>query len=138
MTINEIQDQIIEEFSLFPEWAEKYEYILDLGKQLPLIDEACKTEEYLVPGCQSPSWLHVEMIEDKVILTADCDAQIGRGIIALLIRVLSGYTAEEIIHADLYFLDEIGLQENLSMNRASGLENIISKIKSDVAIIQTG
>jgi cysteine desulfuration protein SufE len=137
MTINEVQDQIIEEFSLFPDWMEKYEYILDLGKSLPQIDDKYKTDSYLVPGCQSKSWLHVEMVGDKVAISADSDALIGKGIIALLIRVLSNNTAEEIIQSDLYFLDNMGLQENLSMNRASGLESMISKIMLDVEAIRT-
>jgi len=115
MTINEVQDQIIEEFSLFPDWMEKYEYILDMGKSLPLIDEKYKTDAYLVPGCQSKSWLHVELVGDKVIISADSEALIGKGIISLLLRVLSNNTIEDILQADLYFLDKIGLQETLSL-----------------------
>ena len=136
MMINEVQDQIIEEFSLFPEWMEKYEYIMEMGERLPMIESKHKTDGNLVPGCQSKAWLHVEIVDGKAVLTADSDALIGKGIIALLIRVLSGHTAEDIIQADLYFLGQIGLQEHLSMSRANGLKSMIAKIRSDVAIAQ--
>jgi len=126
MTINEVQDQIVEEFSLFPGWMEKYEYILDMGKSLPLIDVRYKTDAYLVPGCQSRSWLHVELVDDKVVISADSEALIGKGIISLLLRILSNNTVEDILQADLYFLDKIGLQDNLSMNRAGGLESMLN------------
>ena len=135
-TINKTQNQIIEEFSLFPEWMEKYQYLLDMGEQLPLIEEKYKTDKSLVSSCQSKSWLHAEKVDNKVLLTADCDALIGKGIIALLIRVLSGHSAREIVEADLFFLQEIGLQEHLSMSRANGLESMILKIKSEAAAVE--
>jgi len=130
ISINEIQDQVVEEFSLFPDWADKYEYIIELGKQLPLIDEQYKTADYLVTGCQSQVWLNAEIIDGKVLLTADSDALITKGIIALLIRVLSEHTAEEIVQADLYFIEKIGLQGHLSMTRANGLWSMVGRIKS--------
>ncbi|WP_423907679.1 SufE family protein [Candidatus Spongiihabitans sp.] len=129
-SINEIQDQIIEEFGIFDQWTEKYEYIIDLGKKMPLIDEQYKHDRYLVPGCQSRVWLHATMAGDKVSLTADSDAIITKGIIALLIRVLSDQPVEQISQADLYFIDKIGLKEHLSPTRSNGLVNMVAKIKS--------
>ena len=129
-SINEIQDQIIEEFGIFDQWTEKYEYIIDLGKKMPLIDEQYKHDRYLVPGCQSRVWLHAAMAGDKVSLTADSDAIITKGIIALLIRVLSDQPVEQISQADLYFIDKIGLKEHLSPTRSNGLVNMVAKIKS--------
>lgn len=129
-SINEIQEQIIEEFDVFDQWTEKYEYIIDLGKKMPLIDEQYKHEKYLVPGCQSRVWLHAKIAGDKVSLSADSDAIITKGIIALLIRVLSDQPAEKISHANLYFIDKIGLKEHLSPTRSNGLVNMVAKIKS--------
>jgi len=129
MTINNIQDEIIEEFAFFSDWMEKYEYIIDLGKELPLIAEAYKDEEHLIKGCQSQVWLHADDKDGKVEFTADSDAVITKGIIALLIRVLSGHEASDIAEADLYFIDKIGLKEHLSQTRSNGLVNMIKQMK---------
>ncbi len=128
-SINEIQDEIVEEFGIFDQWMEKYEYIIDLGKKMPLIDEQYKHDRYLVPGCQSRVWLHAKNIEGRISLTADSDAIITKGIIALLIRVLSDQPAQQISQANLYFIDKIGLKEHLSPTRSNGLVNMVAKIK---------
>ena len=106
MTINEIQDQLIEEFSMLPDWQDKYEYMMELGKQLPLIDEQYKDEEHLIPGCQSRAWIQTELIDGKMQFTADCEALIAKGIVALILKVLSNQQPEDIINADLYLIDE--------------------------------
>lgn len=129
MNINEIQDEIIDEFSLFGDWMDKYEYIIDLGKQLPLIDAQYKNEDHLIKGCQSQVWLHAEEKEGKVAFTADSDAIITKGIIALLIRVLSNQQASSISAADLYFIDKIGLKEHLSPTRSNGLVSMVKQMK---------
>ncbi len=129
MDINKIQDEIISEFSLFGDWMGKYEYIIDLGKNLPLIKEEYKNEDHIIKGCQSKVWLHAEPEGDKVAFTADSDAVITKGIIALLIRVLSGQKAEEIAKADLYFIDKIGLKEHLSQTRSNGLVSMVKQMK---------
>ena len=129
MDINEIQDQIIEEFALFDDWMDKYEYLIDLGKDLPLIDENFKTEDYLIKGCQSRVWLHAEKKESTVSFTADSDAIITKGIIALLIRVLSGQLPKDIAGAELYFIDKIGLREHLSQTRSNGLVQMVKQLK---------
>jgi cysteine desulfuration protein SufE len=129
MSIKEIQDTIVEEFGLFDQWMDRYEYIIDLGKQLPLIDEQYKTEGNLIPGCQSQVWLHAELKDGTVQFTADSDAIITRGIIALLIRVLNGQKPEDIAGADLYFVTEIGLKEHLSSTRSNGLVSMINTLK---------
>ncbi len=131
MTINEIQDTIIGEFSLFGDWMEKYEYIIELGKSLPLIDPAYKDEAHLIHGCQSQVWLHGEEEDGRIQFTADSDAVITKGIIALLIRVLNAQPATEIAHADLYFIDRIGLKEHLSPTRANGLASMVKQMKYD-------
>jgi cysteine desulfuration protein SufE len=127
--INSIQDEIIEEFAFFGDWMEKYEYIIDLGKSLPLIDEQYKDEDHLIKGCQSQVWLHADEAEGKVSFTADSDAVITKGIIALLIRVLSGQKSDEIAQADLYFIDKIGLKEHLSPTRSNGLVSMVKQMK---------
>lgn len=129
MTINEIQDEIIDEFGLFEDWMSKYEYIIDLGKQLPLIAEAYKNESHLIKGCQSRVWLHADRVDQNVIFTADSDAIITKGIIALLIRVLSNQPASSIANSDLYFIDQIGLKEHLSMTRSNGLVSMVKQMK---------
>ena len=129
MTIKEVQEEIIEEFALFDEWMDKYEYIIGLGKDLPLIAEPYKTEENLIKGCQSRVWLHAELTNGKIILTADSDAIITKGIIALMIRVFSDHTPIEIAQADLYFIDQIGLKEHLSPTRSNGLVSMVKQIK---------
>ena len=129
MDINEIQDQIIDEFSFFDDWLDKYEYIIDLGKSLPLIDEQYKDEDHLIKGCQSQVWLHAGTEDGKVVFTADSDAVITKGIIALLIRVLSGQKAEDIANSDLYFIEKIGLREHLSPTRSNGLVSMVKQMK---------
>ncbi|MEM1119765.1 MAG: SufE family protein [Bacteroidota bacterium] len=129
MTINEIQEEIIEEFAFFDDWMEKYEYIIDLGKSLPLIDPQFKDETHLIKGCQSQVWLHAENQATRVDFTADSDAIITKGIIALLVRVLSGQPADEIAKADLYFIDKIGLKEHLSPTRSNGLVSMVKQMK---------
>jgi len=129
MTINEVQDQIIEEFSQFDDWMERYELLIDNGKDLPPIDPARKVNDYLIEGCQSKVWLYPEFDGTDISFTADSDAIITRGIVSLLIRVLSGRTPEEIMNADLYFIDSIGLRQNLSPTRSNGLLSMVRQIK---------
>lgn len=129
MTINEIQDEIISEFSFFDDWMDKYEYIIELGKDLPLIDTQYKTEDHLIKGCQSLVWLHADEADGKVKFTADSDAIITKGLIALMIRVLSDQKAADIAAADLYFINRIGLQEHLSPTRANGLLSMVKQMK---------
>jgi len=129
MTINEIQDNIIDEFSLFEDWMDKYNLLIDLGKTLPVIDPKFKTRDYLIEGCQSRVWLRPEYDGHHITFTADSDAIITKGIIALLIKVLSGQPPEEIIGAELYFIDKIGLRQNLSPTRSNGLLAMVRQIK---------
>lgn len=129
MTIKEIQDEIIEEFSMFDDWEDRFQYVIDLGKTLPLIDEKYKTEENTIKGCQSKVWLHGEEANENVVFTADSDAIITKGIIAILIRVFSNQKAAAILEADTKFIDEIGLKEQLSPTRANGLVSMIKQIK---------
>ncbi len=128
-TISKIQEEIIDEFSLFDDWMGRYEYLIELGKSLPLIDEQYKTEENIIKGCQSRVWLHAENDGQKVIYTADSDAILTKGLIALMIRVLSHHTPEEIVKADMDFVDKIGLKEHLSPTRANGLLSMIKQMK---------
>ena len=137
MTIKEIQEEIVDEFAMFDDWMERYEYIIDLGKNLPLIDEAYKTEDNIIKGCQSKVWVHAEKQDDKIIFTADSDAILTKGIIAILIRVFSNQKAEDILNADMSFIDEIGLKEHLSPTRANGLVSMIKKIKMYALALQT-
>lgn len=129
-TIDQIQDEIIEEFGIFDQWMDKYEYIIDLGRKLPLIEDQYRHEGNLVPGCQSRVWLHAELDQGKIRFTADSDAIITKGIIALLIRVLSNQPVKQVSGAELYFIDQIGLREHLSSARSNGLVNMVVKIKS--------
>lgn len=129
MEIKTIQDEIVDEFSMFDDWDERYQYVIDLGKSLPLINEQYKTDENIIKGCQSKVWLHGEEEDGKVIFTADSDAILTKGIIAILIRVFSNQKAEDILQADTSFLDEIGLKEHLSPTRANGLVSMIKQIK---------
>ena len=129
MKIKEIQEEIIDEFSMFDDWMQRYEYIIDLGKNLPLIQEEYKTEDNIIKGCQSKVWLHGEQNEDKIVFTADSDAILTKGIIAILIRVFSNQKASDILNADMDFIDEIGLKEHLSPTRANGLVSMIKNIK---------
>ena len=130
MDIREVQDAIIEDFSYLDDWEEKYEYIISLGKTLPVIEEAFKTDDYLIRGCQSKVWLRASMENGKVHFTADSDAVITKGIISLLIKVLDNQPAAEIAEADLYFIDKIGLSEHLSPTRSNGLRSMITHMKS--------
>lgn len=129
MTIDEKQQEIIDDFAIYDDWMEKYEYIIELGKELPLIDPTKKTNDRLIEGCQSKVWLDAEIVDGKMNLTADSDAIITKGIIGLLIRVFNHETPEAIAKSDLRFITEIGLQEHLSPTRANGLASMIKKIK---------
>ncbi|MGQ2983722.1 SufE family protein [Flavobacterium sp.] len=129
MKIKEIQEEIIDEFAMFDEWDERYQYVIDLGKTLPLIDEQYKSEDNIIKGCQSKVWLHGEQQDGKVVFTADSDAILTKGIIAILIRVFSNQKPADILDADTAFIDEIGLKEHLSPTRANGLVSMIKQIK---------
>jgi cysteine desulfuration protein SufE len=129
MSINNIQNEVIEEFSVFSDWLDKYEYLIELGNQLPAIDPAFKTDEYLINGCQSKVWLNADLNEGKIWYQADSDAIIVRGIVALLVKVLNGQPPKEIIDNELYFIDEIGLKQNLSPTRSNGLVAMVKKMK---------
>ena len=128
-TIAVIQAEIVEEFDMFEDWMEKYEYLIELGKTLPMIDDELKIEENLIKGCQSRVWLHAQHNNGIITYTADSDAIITKGIVAILIRVLSNQKAEEIAKANLVFIDEIGLKEQLSQTRANGLVSMIKEMK---------
>ncbi|MGY8951501.1 MAG: SufE family protein [Flavobacteriales bacterium] len=128
-TIKEIQEEIIEDFEMFDDWMQKYEFLIDLGKELTPIEEQYKIEDNLIKGCQSRVWLHAEEKNGSIIYSADSDAIMTKGIIAILLRVLSNQKSEDIINADLSFIDEIGLKEQLSATRANGLVSMIKKIK---------
>lgn len=135
--IQQIQQEIIDEFSMFDDWMQRYEYMIELGKSLPLIDEKYKIEENLIKGCQSQVWVHAELVDDKVVFTADSDAIITKGIIAILIRSFSGQHPKEIMEADTNFVDEIGLKEHLSPTRANGLVSMIKQLKMYAIAYQT-
>ena len=129
MTVNEVQDQVVEEFSLFDDWMDRYNYLIELGRTLPVIDPKFKTNDYLIEGCQSKVWLYPSFDGKIITFTADSDAIITKGIVALLIRVLSGRAPEEIINADLYFIDKIGLKQNLSPTRSNGLLSMVKQMR---------
>ena len=129
MTINEIQDEIIEEFSDFEDWMDKYQLLIDLGSDQPPLEEKYKNEQNLIDGCQSRVWLQADMIDGKLHFQAESDALIVKGIVALLIRVLSDHTPQEILDADLYFIGRIGLSEHLSPTRSNGLLAMIKQMK---------
>ena len=129
MTINEIQDQIIDEFAQFGDWMERYEYLIDLGRLLGPFDERHKTPEYLIEGCQSKVWLYPSFENGIITFTADSDALITRGIVALLVRVFSGRTPAEIVDANIYFIEKIGLRENLSPTRSNGLLAMMKQMR---------
>ncbi|GHC45592.1 SufE family protein [Ulvibacter litoralis] len=137
MTIEAIQEELIDEFSMFDDWMQRYEYMIDLGKSLPIIDENLKTDDKLIKGCQSKVWLNAELKDDKVVFTADSDAIITKGIIAILIRSFSGQTPEAILSANTDFIDEIGLKEHLSPTRANGLVSMIKQLKLYALAYQT-
>lgn len=129
MRIEEIQEEIVDEFSMFDDWMQRYEYIIELGKSLPLIDEQYKTEENIIKGCQSKVWVHADEKDGNVVFTADSDAILTKGIIAILIRTFSNHSPKEILDANTDFIDEIGLKEHLSPTRANGLVSMIKQIK---------
>jgi cysteine desulfuration protein SufE len=129
MTIQEIQTEIVDEFDMFDDWEERYQHMIDLGKSLPKIKDEFKTEDNIIKGCQSKVWLHGEQNDDKVVFTADSDAILTKGIIAILIRTFSHQNPKEILEANLDFIDKIGLKEHLSATRANGLVSMIKNIK---------
>jgi len=129
MTIKKIQEDIIEEFSMFEDWLQRYEYIIELGKNLPIIDEKYKTEENIIKGCQSRVWLHASKNNDNIVFTADSDAILTKGIIAILIRIFSNQKANDILEANTTFIDKIGLKEHLSPTRANGLISMVTQIR---------
>ena len=137
MTIKEIQEEIIDEFAMFDDWMERYEYIIDLGKSLPIIDVQYKLDENLINGCQSKVWLYSELENDTVKFTADSDAILTKGIVALLLRVYSGQKPTDILTAETRFIDEIGLKEHLSPTRANGLVSMVKQIKMYAIAQQT-
>jgi len=129
MTIKEIQEEIIDEFAMFDDWMERYEYLIELGKSLPIIDSKYKVEENIIKGCQSKVWLHSELEGDKINYTADSDAILTKGLVALLLRVFTNQTPKDILAANTDFIDEIGLKEHLSPTRANGLVSMLKQIK---------
>lgn len=129
MTINEKQDEIIEEFNSFDDWMDRYQLLIDLGNEQAPIEDKYKTEQNLIEGCQSRVWLHANYTEGKIVFQAESDALITKGIIALLVKVLSGHTPDEILNADLYFIDRIGLKEHLSPTRSNGLLSMVKQIR---------
>jgi cysteine desulfuration protein SufE len=137
MTIKEIQEEIIDEFSMFDDWMDRYEYLIELGKSLPIIDEQFKLDENLIKGCQSKVWLYSELEDDRVKFSADSDAILTKGIAALLLRVYSGQKPGDILTAETSFIDEVGLKEHLSPTRANGLVSMIKQIKMYAIAQQT-
>jgi cysteine desulfuration protein SufE len=137
MTIEEIQAEIVEEFALFDDWMQRYEYMIELGKSLPLIAEEYKTEDNIIKGCQSKVWVHAELEDDRLVFTADSDAIITKGIIAILIRAFSDQKPQDIIEANTDFIDKIGLKEHLSPTRANGLVSMIKQLKLYAVAYQT-
>ena len=129
MTINEAQDEVIAEFSDFDDWMDRYQLLIDLGNEQAPLDEKYKTDQNLIDGCQSRVWLQADEVDGKLVFQAESDALIVKGIIALLIKVLSGHTPEEILNADLYFIDRIGLREHLSPTRSNGLLSMVKQIR---------
>ena len=136
MTLNEVQDRIIDDFSIFEDWMDKYQQLIELGKDLPPIDEKKRTESYLIKGCQSKVWLDAELIDGKISFTADSDAIITKGLVALVIHVLSGHSPEEIVNAKMDFVNQIGLTQHLSPTRANGLVNMIKQMKLDALALK--
>lgn len=130
MTINEAQNEVVEEFEDFTDWMDKYQMLIDLGNELDVLNEKYKNDSNLIDGCQSRVWLQCDLVDGKLLFTADSDALIVKGIIALLIQVLSGHTPTEILDADLYFIDKIGLKDHLSPTRSNGLLAMIKQIKA--------
>ena len=137
MNIKEIQNDIVDEFSMFDDWMQRYEYMIDLGKSLPLIEAQYKTDDNIIKGCQSKVWVHADLKDNKLVFTADSDAIITKGIIAILIRAFSNQKPKDIMDADTAFIDEIGLKEHLSPTRANGLVSMIKQIKLYAIAYQT-
>ena len=137
MTIQEIQDEIVEEFNLFEDWMQRYEYMIELGKSLPLIAPEFKTDDNIIKGCQSKVWVHAEWKDNQLLFSADSDAIITKGIIAILIRAFSNQHPKDILDADTNFIDQIGLKEHLSPTRANGLVSMIKQIKLYAIAFQT-
>lgn len=129
MTINEIQDNVIEEFSVFDDWMDKYALLIDMGNSLPELDEKYKTESNLIEGCQSRVWLQADYVDGKIIFQGESDAVIVKGIVSLLIQVLSGHTPQEILDAELYFIEQVGLKEHLSPTRSNGLVAMVKQMR---------
>lgn len=137
MDIKDIQEEIVDEFAMFEDWMQRYEYMIELGKSLPLIDEKYKTDDNIIKGCQSKVWVHAELEGDRLVFTADSDAIITKGIIAILIRVFSNQKPKNIIDANTDFIDEIGLKEHLSPTRANGLVSMVKQLKLYAIAYQT-
>ena len=137
MSIQETENEIVEEFSMFDDWMGKYEHIIEMGKSLPMIDEKYKTDNRLIKGCQSKVWMHSELKDGKIFFKADSDAIITKGLVAMVIRVLTGHTPDEIISAKMDFVEKIGLKEHLSPTRANGLVNMIKQMKLDAFAYKT-
>jgi cysteine desulfuration protein SufE len=129
MTISEVQEQVVSEFSLFDDWMDKYNYLIEMGRSIPIIDENYKTDQYVITGCQSKVWLHADYRDGKIFFSADSDAIITKGIVNLLIRVLSGHTPDEILNADMDFIEKVGLREHLSPTRSNGLTSMVKQMK---------
>jgi cysteine desulfuration protein SufE len=129
MKISELQEQVVSEFSLFNDWMDKYNYLIEMGKSIPVIEDVYKTDQYVITGCQSKVWLHADYKDGKIIFTADSDAVITKGIVNLLIRVLSRHSPDEILDADMNFIEKIGLREHLSPTRSNGLSSMIKQMK---------
>ena len=136
-TINQTQDELIEEFGLFEDWADKYEYLIDLGKKLAPMPEEFKTEENVIKGCQSKVWLHAEKQGNQILFFADSEAIIVKGMISMLIRVLSNHTPAEIMQADLYFIDQIGMSQHLAQTRSNGLVAMVKQMKNYAVVFNT-
>lgn len=136
-TINQTQDELIEEFGLFEDWADKYEYLIDLGKKLKPMPEEFKTEENVIKGCQSKVWLHAEKQGNQILFFADSEAIIVKGMISMLIRVLSNHTSAEIMQADLYFINQIGMSQHLAQTRSNGLVAMVKQMKNYAVVFNT-
>lgn len=136
MSIEEIENEVIEEFEMFEDWMQRYEHLIDLGKSMPMIEEKYKTEDKLIKGCQSQVWMHSELKDGKIVYTADSDAIITKGMVALMIRVLSNHTPQEIIDSKLDFIEKIGLTKHLSPTRSNGLLSMIKQMKLDAIAYQ--
>ncbi len=137
MSIKEIQDELIEDFAFYTDWMEKYEYIIQLGKELPAIDDSYRQDQYIIKGCQSKVWLYPELQDGKIFFKADSDALITKGLVSLMVKVLSGHTPKEIVDTELYFIDEIGLKEHLSPTRANGLLSMVRQMKLYAIALQS-